>query len=112
MRVDVTRLSDKAGDAFEVKLPLLPDRAIEKRALFTTLEPGKTTGPDFPEKPRPGTGSQTIVFTNQPGLLELASGRTVRVLDPGTGVGASPGLAAGRAYVLSNGGLLVALDLR
>jgi hypothetical protein len=24
VRVDVTRLSDKAGDAFEVKLPLLP----------------------------------------------------------------------------------------
>ena len=74
VRVDVTRLSDKAGDAFEVKLPLLPDRAVEKRALFTTLEPGVSKGPDFPEKPRAGTGSQTIVFTNQVGLLELASG--------------------------------------
>ena len=74
VRVDVTRLSDKAGDAFEVKLPLLPDRAIERRAVFTTLEPGKSSGPDFPEKPRPGTGSQTLIFTNQPGLLELASG--------------------------------------
>ncbi len=74
VRVDVTRLSDKAGDAFEVKLPLLPDRAIEKRSLFTTFEPGKSNALEFPEKPRTGTGSQTVVFTNQPGLLELASG--------------------------------------
>ncbi|MFZ5441614.1 MAG: alpha-2-macroglobulin [Myxococcota bacterium] len=74
VRVDVTRLSDKAGDAFEVKLPLLPDRQIEKRALFTTFQPGRSTAIDFPEKPRPGTGSQTLIFTNQPGLLELASG--------------------------------------
>ncbi len=74
VRVDVTRLSDKAGDAFEVKLPLLPDRPVEKRALFTTFAPGQTSASDFPEKPRPGTGSQTLVFTNQPGLLELASG--------------------------------------
>ena len=74
VRVDVTRLSDKAGDAFEVKLPLLPDRAVERRALFTTFQPGKQSAADFPEKPRAGTGSQTIIFTNQPGLLELASG--------------------------------------
>ncbi|HEY1089179.1 MAG TPA: alpha-2-macroglobulin family protein, partial [Archangium sp.] len=74
VRVDVTRLSDKAGDAFEVKLPLLPDRAVEKRALFTDFSPGKATPLDFPEKPRPGTGSQTVIVTNQVGLLELASG--------------------------------------
>lgn len=74
VRVEVTRLSDKAGDAFEVKLPVLPDRPLERRALFTTLEPGSSSGPAFPEKPRPGTGRQTLIFTNQPGLLELASG--------------------------------------
>jgi uncharacterized protein YfaS (alpha-2-macroglobulin family) len=74
VRVDVTRLSDKAGDAFEVKLPLLPDRAVEKRALFTDFSPGKAAPLDFPEKPRPGTGSQTVIVTNQVGLLELASG--------------------------------------
>lgn len=74
VRVDVTRLSDKAGDAFEVKLPLLPDRAIEKGAYFATLQPGKQSLKDFAEKPRPGTVSQTLVLTNQPGVLELASG--------------------------------------
>lgn len=74
VRVDVTRLSDKAGDAFEVKLPLLPDRAVEKRVVFTTLQPGSTKGPAFPEPPRPGTASQSLVVTSQPGLLEFASG--------------------------------------
>jgi uncharacterized protein YfaS (alpha-2-macroglobulin family) len=74
VRVDVMRLSDKAGDAFEVKLPLLPDRALEKRAVFTTLQPGKSNAPEFPEAPRPGTASQSFIFTNQAGLLELASG--------------------------------------
>lgn len=74
VRVDVTRLSDKAGDAFEVKLPLLPDRAIERRAVFTKFEPGKFNAPEFPETPRAGTGSQSFIFTNQVGLLELASG--------------------------------------
>jgi outer membrane protein assembly factor BamB len=60
------------------------------------------------------SGRWLLVPTNAGGLrfLELASGRTVRVLDPGTGVSASPGLGGGRAYVLSNGGRLLALDLR
>lgn len=74
VRVDVTRLSDKAGDAFEVQLPLLPDRREEKTAFFTTLQPGPTTLKDFPEKPRAGTATQTLTFSAQPGLLELASG--------------------------------------
>jgi uncharacterized protein YfaS (alpha-2-macroglobulin family) len=74
VRVDVTRLSDKAGDAFEVKLPLLLDREWEKRVTFTRFEPGSAKGPAFPEAPRPGTASQTLIVTNQPGLLELASG--------------------------------------
>ncbi len=45
-------------------------------------------------------------------VLELASGRTLRVLQPGTGVSAAPALLGARAYVLSNGGQLLALDLR
>lgn len=74
VRVDVTRLSDKVGDAFEVKLPLLPDRAVERTAYFTTLQQGANKLKDFAEKPRPGTGLQTIVLTSTPGLLQFASG--------------------------------------
>ncbi len=73
VRVDVTRLSDKAGDAFEVKLPLLPDRSIERAASLVTLQTGANTLKPFPEPARPGTASQSYVFTNQPGVLELAS---------------------------------------
>jgi outer membrane protein assembly factor BamB len=43
--------------------------------------------------------------------IELASGRTLRVFDPGTGVSGPPALAGRRVYVLSNGGALFALDL-
>lgn len=73
VRVDVTRQSDKAGDAFEVKLPVYPDRAVDKLAWFETLVPGATKLRAFPEPPRPGTATQRFVFTNQPGVLELAS---------------------------------------
>ena len=73
VRVDVTRLSDKAGDAFEVKLPLLPDRAIERAASTVTLQNGTAALKPFPEPARPGTATQSYVFTNQPGVLELAS---------------------------------------
>jgi hypothetical protein len=73
VRVDVTRLSDKAGDAFEVKLPVRPDRPVERFAYFTTLAPGTAKLRDFPEPARPGTASQSVVLTNQPGLLELAA---------------------------------------
>jgi outer membrane protein assembly factor BamB len=43
--------------------------------------------------------------------LETATGRTLRVFDPGTGVSSSPAVAGRRVYVLSNGGDLFALDL-
>lgn len=44
-------------------------------------------------------------------FLEAASGRTLRIFDPGTGVSSAPGLLGRRMYVLSNGGTLFALDL-
>jgi outer membrane protein assembly factor BamB len=44
-------------------------------------------------------------------FLEAASGRTLRVFDPGTGVTAAPAVLSGRVYVLSNAGALIALDL-
>lgn len=74
VRAAVTRLSDKAGDAFEVKLPLLPDRTSEKVAWYETLQPGTIQLKPFPEPARAGTGSQSFVLSNQPGILELASG--------------------------------------
>ncbi|HUL59502.1 MAG TPA: PQQ-binding-like beta-propeller repeat protein [Anaeromyxobacteraceae bacterium] len=59
-------------------------------------------------------GKWLLVPAGTSGLrfLELASGRRLRVLQPGTGVNASPAVNGSRAYVLSNGGDLLALDLR
>ena len=59
-------------------------------------------------------GKWLFVPANHGGLrvLELATGRTLRTFDPGTGVSSTPGLRGGRAYVLSNGGDLFAFDVR
>lgn len=44
-------------------------------------------------------------------LLDPDSGKLLRTFDPGTGVSASPAVLGRRAYVISNGGALAALDL-
>jgi outer membrane protein assembly factor BamB len=44
-------------------------------------------------------------------LIDPATGKLLRVFDPGTGVSASPAAVGRRAYVLSNGGALTALDM-
>src|SRR5512133_1780781 len=58
-------------------------------------------------------GKWILVPSGDQGLrwLEAATGRTLRVFEPGTGVSGSPGSIGRRVYVLSNGGDLFALDL-
>jgi outer membrane protein assembly factor BamB len=58
------------------------------------------------------SGKWLLVPAGQGGLrwIEIASGRTLRVFDPGTGVSGSPAAAGTRVYVLSNGGDLFALE--
>ncbi|MBI5548334.1 MAG: hypothetical protein HY901_31010 [Deltaproteobacteria bacterium] len=74
MTVGVTRSSDGAGDAFEVKLPVLPDRTVERFAYFDRWKEGKVALKPFPEAPRPGTAWQDVLVTSEPGILELAAG--------------------------------------
>ncbi len=59
------------------------------------------------------SGRWVLVPAGSGGLrwLEAASGRVLRVFDPGTGVSGPPAIAGRRVYVLSNGGDLFALDL-
>jgi outer membrane protein assembly factor BamB len=59
-------------------------------------------------------GKWLLVPAGAAGLrwLEPATGRPLRAFDPGSGILAEPGVAEGRVYVLSNGGVLLALDLR
>ncbi len=55
-----------------------------------------------------------VIVPNTKGLLwlEAASGRLLRVFDPGTGVSAGLAARGDRAYALSNAGDLFALDFR
>jgi uncharacterized protein YfaS (alpha-2-macroglobulin family) len=73
VRLGVSRRADGAGDAFEVKLPLLPDRLPERFSYFARLKPGPVELRPFPEAPRPGTATQQILLTSEPGVLELAA---------------------------------------
>jgi len=74
IKVDVTRGSDGVGDAFEVKLPLLPDRTVERTGYFARLTPGETRFHPLPEAARPGTAVHSLLFTSVPGVIELAAG--------------------------------------
>jgi hypothetical protein len=70
VKMEVYRKKDGAGDAFEVKIPVLPDTA--PRTVAFVDEIGALKRPlSFPtERPRAGTMSQSIVATHVPGLLE------------------------------------------
>jgi outer membrane protein assembly factor BamB len=59
-------------------------------------------------------GRSVLVPAHDGGLrfYEAASGRLLRVLQPGSGVAATPGIGGRRTYVLSNAGTLLALDLQ
>jgi uncharacterized protein YfaS (alpha-2-macroglobulin family) len=74
VRMDIVRLKDKVGDAFEVKIPLLPDRTVEHFAYFEELKPGLVKLKAFPEEPRDGQATQEIVVSAVPGVLELLAG--------------------------------------
>jgi len=79
------------------------------RTLWTARLEGTPAG-----APRLAAGRWLVVPAGKGGLrfLEPSTGRLVRVLDPGTGVSASPALDGRRAWVLSNGGLLLSLALQ
>lgn len=73
VRVGVTRTSDGVGDAFEVKLPVLPDRAVERFSQLARFGPGAAKLAGFPEPPRAGTATQDVLITAVPGVLELVA---------------------------------------
>ncbi len=78
------------------------------RTLWTAPLEGVPAG-----EPRLALGRWLVVPAGPGGLrfLEPSTGRLIRVLDPGTGVSATPALAGRQAWVLSNGGRLVSLEL-
>ncbi len=74
-RVAVERLSDGAGDAFEVRLPIRDDRDRVRLKALGELLPGKPFKlPDAEEPVRPGSLRRTVLVSDQPGLVGMASG--------------------------------------
>jgi uncharacterized protein YfaS (alpha-2-macroglobulin family) len=74
-RVAVERSSDKASDAFEVKLPIRDDRErIRKRLLQEVTAAKPVAIPEISEKARPGTVHRKVLVSDQPGLVRMAAG--------------------------------------
>lgn len=75
VKMAVSREYDQAVDAFQVSIPVLPDREPVKTLLLTNLMPGQSLTLNKPEyAPRPGTLRQDILFTYERALLSALSG--------------------------------------
>ncbi|MBM4281488.1 MAG: hypothetical protein FJ137_12265, partial [Deltaproteobacteria bacterium] len=70
VKMEVYRKKDGVGDAFEVKIPVLPDAAPRTAAFLDDIGPTRRALSFPAERPRPGTMSQSVVATHVPGLLE------------------------------------------
>lgn len=74
-RIGVERASDKATDAFEVKLPIRDDRERVVSRKLVDLVPGVAVPlPEVAEPARPGTIKRTVLVSTQPGLVRMAAG--------------------------------------
>ncbi len=74
-RIGAERGSDGAGDAVEVRLPLRDDRDRVVATALATLVPGTPWKlPEAGEAARPGSLRRKLLASNEPGILELASG--------------------------------------
>jgi outer membrane protein assembly factor BamB len=81
---------------------------VDGRVVWTASMVGTPSGQPC------AVGKWLLVPAGDGGLrmLELATGRLLRVLDPGSGVSSTPAVGAGLVYILSNGGRLLALQPR
>jgi uncharacterized protein YfaS (alpha-2-macroglobulin family) len=74
-RIAVERTSDMASDAFEVKLPVLPDREKTVLRSLTELGAGNPVQIEaIPEKIRSGSLRRSILISDQPALVRMAAG--------------------------------------
>lgn len=75
VRMGVSRTSDGASDAFEVRLPLRDDRERESRRQLADLQPGAPLAiPELGEKERPGSLRRSLLIADQPALVRMAAG--------------------------------------
>ena len=75
MTFGVERIKDHARDAFEVALPLRPDRKLERSRILADLVQGAPLElPAVTEPYRPGTLKRSITIAAEPALVRLAAG--------------------------------------
>lgn len=73
--VAVERTSDKARDAFEVQLPVRPDRVKLTQRQLIDLKPGASADiPEVAEAVRAGSLRRSLVASDQPALVKMAAG--------------------------------------
>jgi len=73
--VAVERTSDKARDAFEVQLPVRPDRYKVTQRKLIEIKPGASAEiPEVPEAVRAGSLRRSFVTSDQPALVRMAAG--------------------------------------
>ena len=71
----IERSADRAKDAFQVTLPIRPDRARVRVRSLHELAPGeKVELPAVTEAVRSGTFKQQLLLSNQPALIRMAAG--------------------------------------
>ena len=74
-RAGVERASDKASDAFEVKLPVHPDRDPVLSRVLADLAPGATFAvPEIKGAARAGTLRRSLLVSSEPAVVRMASG--------------------------------------
>ena len=72
VKLAVRRDTDQAMDAFEIQLPVKPDKTGRRLEKFVTLEPGKAVPFPTPlEGARPGTMNQSILVTPEAALVKM-----------------------------------------
>lgn len=75
LKVAVERRSDGASDAFEAVLPIRDDRRPEVEWILSDLAPGQSFDLPGPSGPvRPGSLRRSVLVSDQPGLVQMASG--------------------------------------
>ena len=73
--VAVERTSDKARDAFDVQLPVHPDRVKLTQRKLIEIKPGATAEiAEVPEAVRAGSLRRSLVVSDQPALVRMAAG--------------------------------------
>jgi len=75
VRLSVIRNSDQASDAFEVKLPLKPDRSLVRKTTYYPFLKNRTLVFDPPAVPViEGSFNRDLIVTSQPALLKMIAG--------------------------------------